>query len=223
MDNEKLLEILKSNSDESYASFSTMLSNTSLKIIGVKIPKLKELAKIYKDEDFSNITKNEYLEVDIFLGFVNKYKYNVYKERLLNLEYLFMKDSSWAVTDSVIAFNKKKDDETNIYFFKKWILSPYIFIKRMGYVLFIATLKDNKEALNILLNNSKETGIYYIDMAISWALAVASINFENEIYEYLKTTNDLFIKKQTIRKIKDSYRNTIEFKNKLNNLKGAKK
>ena len=53
----------------------------------------------------------------------------------------------------------------------------------MGYVLFIATLKDNKEALNILLNNSKETGIYYIDMALSWALAVASINFENEIYE----------------------------------------
>ena len=223
MDNEKLLEILKNNSDESYTSFSTMLSNTSLKIIGVKIPKLKELAKIYKDEDFSNITKNEYLEVDIFLGFVNKYKYNVYKERLLNLENLFMKDSSWAITDSVIAFNKKKDDETNIYFFKKWILSPYIFIKRMAYVLYIATLKDNKEAMNILLNNSKETGIYYIDMAISWALAVASINFENEIYEYLKTTNDLFIKKQTIRKIKDSYRNTIEFKNKLNNLKGAKK
>ena len=159
----------------------------------------------------------------MFLGFVNRYKFNVYKERLLNLEYLFMKDSSWAVTDSVIAFNKKKDDETNIYFFKKWILSPYIFIKRMGYVLYIATLKDNKEAMNILLNNSKETGIYYIDMAISWALAVASINFENEIYEYLKTTNDLFIKKQTIRKIKDSYRNTIEFKNKLNNLKGAKK
>ena len=60
MDNEKLLEILKSNSDESYTSFSTMLSNTSLKIIGVKIPKLKELAKIYKDEDLSNITKNEY-------------------------------------------------------------------------------------------------------------------------------------------------------------------
>ena len=134
-----------------------------------------------------------------------------------------MKYSSWAVTDSVIAFNKKKDDETNIYFFKKWISSPYIFIKRMGYVLYIATLKENKEAMNILLNNSKETGIYYIDMAISWALAVASINFENEIYEYLKTTNDLFIKKQTIRKIKDSYRNTIEFKNKLNNLKGAKK
>ena len=93
----------------------------------------------------------------------------------------------------------------------------------MGYVLYIATLKDNKEAMNILLNNSKETGIYYVDMAISWALAVASINFENEIYEYLKRTNDLFIKKQTIRKIKDSYRNTIEFKNKLNNLKGAKK
>ncbi len=223
MDNEKLLEILKSNSDESYTSFSTVLSNTSLKIIGVKIPKLKELAKIYKDEDFSNITKNEYLEVDIFLGFVNKYKYNIYKERLLNLESLFMKDSSWTVTDSVIAFNKKKDDETNIYFFKKWILSPYIFIKRMGYVLYIATLKDNKEAMNFLLNNSKETGIYYIDMALSWALAVASINFENEIYEFLKTTNDLFIKKQTIRKIKDSYRNTIEFKNKLNNLKGAKK
>ena len=223
MDNEKLLEILKNNSDESYTSFSTVLSNTSLKIIGVKIPKLKELAKIYKDEDFSNITKNEYLEVDIFLGFVNKYKFNIYKERLLNLEYLFMKDSSWAVTDSVIAVNKKKDDETNIYFFLKRILSPYIFIKRMGYVLYIATLKDNKEAMNILLNNSKETGIYYVDMAISWALAVASINFENEIYEYLKTTNDLFIKKQTIRKIKDSYRNTIEFKNKLNNLKGAKK
>ena len=34
---------------------------------------------------------------------------------------------------------------------------------------------------------------------------------------------DLFIKKQTIRKIKDYYRNTLEFKNKLNNLKGAKK
>ena len=33
MNNEKLLEILKSNSDESYTSFSTMLSNTYLKII----------------------------------------------------------------------------------------------------------------------------------------------------------------------------------------------
>ena len=174
MDNEKLLEILKSNSDESYTSFSTMLSNTSLKIIGVKIPKLKELAKIYKDEDFSNITKNEYLEVDIFLGFVNKYKYNVYKERLLNLEYLFMKDSSWAVTDSVIAFNKKKDDETNIYFFKKWILSPYIFIKRMGYVLYITTLKDNKSREVAVLDASKEPSSPFSTLSAILSLVIST-------------------------------------------------
>ena len=135
MDNEKLLEILKSNSDESYTSFSTVLSNTSLKIIGVKIPKLKELAKIYKDEDFSNITKNEYLEVDVFLGFVNKYKYNVYKERLLNLEYLFMKDSSWAVTDSVIAFIKSDFGINCVFVFK--------FIKYSATVVFILSFMSS--------------------------------------------------------------------------------
>lgn len=219
MDNLTLLKILNDNVTSSYVEFSTKLCNTSLKVLGVKIPVIKDLAKKYKDEDFSSIKINEYVEIDMFLGFINKFKYKNYMERLLNLEYLFKNDSSWAITDSVLTFNKKKDISTNLYMFSKWINSPYIYIKRMGYVLYVATLKENKEALNMLLNNSKQTNIYYIDMAISWALATAAINYKDEVYDYLKNLNkDSFIKKQTIRKIKDSFRISDESKNKLNTL-----
>ncbi len=219
MDTNSLLNILKEYSDVSLQNFSSPLFNTNLLSLGIKIPTLKELAKQYQNEDFLDVEINKYVEIDIFLGFVNKFKFKNYEERLFNLEYLFKGESSWAITDSVICFNKKKDRGTNMFFFKKRINSKYLFLKRLGFVLYIATLKEDKEALDILLKNSKQTDIYYVDMAIAWALATASINYENEIYEYLKTLDkDLFIKTKTIRKIKDSFRNTNEFKNKLSNL-----
>ena len=86
----------------------------------------------------------------------------------------------------------------------------------------IVKYKDNKYYINInvFVNNANIFG-YSLYFLIDEKFY--SSYRGNEIYEFLKTTNDLFIKKQTIRKIKDSYRNTIEFKNKLNNLKGAKK
>ena len=60
---------------------------------------------------------------------------------------------------------------------------------------------------------------YYAKMGIAWFLATAASKYENKVFNYLESEVDKEIVSMTIRKIRDSYVVSSEFKNKVLQLK----
>lgn len=208
MDYEIIVEKLYKLSDEKYRVFSKSLANTPLIVIGVRIPKIKELAKELKKENLNRFVFAQYLEADIFYGlWVNQQKISDL-EKLIKLEEALSKASSWPITDTIICNTKFKDLDLVFSYYIKWTKeSDNEFLCRSGYLLYMKYFSKNKGSLHGFLKNITESKYYYVNMMVARTLATVAISFENEIFEYLKNSNNIsIIKKYTIRKINESFR-----------------
>lgn len=73
MTDEKLIKLLFSNQDLKYKDFSTKINNTNKRIIGVRSPILKKIAKDILKSDYNlflNDVKDEYYEEILIEGLV---------------------------------------------------------------------------------------------------------------------------------------------------------
>jgi 3-methyladenine DNA glycosylase AlkD len=79
-------------------------------------------------------------------------------------------------------------------------------------------LYKEKDILKILslLNANEE---YMVMMAEAWLLATIAITYPEEVYDFLKETKDVVLKRKTISKISDSFRFDEKTKNKFKNLR----
>jgi 3-methyladenine DNA glycosylase AlkD len=217
----ELVKKLYELSDKKYQEFSKSLVNTPLIVIGVRIPKIKELSKELKSEVIKNFVFKEYLETDIFYGlWVNQQKIEESKKFEM-LEEVLSKASSWSITDTIICNTKFKDlDLVFSYYKKRTKEKKNEFLCRSGYLLYMKYFAKNKGSLQGLLKNIEESKFYYVNMMIAWCLATIAIYFGDEVFEFLKANNDIStIKKLTIKKINESFRITNEAKCKFLSIK----
>lgn len=194
-------------SDAKFASFSKSLSNSDYISIGVKNPKLREIIKEHKDDEelkLSDFKLGKYLEVDfIYFGLaLSRLKTSDTQLDFLVKNIKFAK--SWAITDCVSTFIKKVTFEQTYEFFIKMYNNNYTYERRMAYILALKQYK-NREILKVLplIKLNEE---YMVMMAEAWLLATVAIEYENEVFDYLKAIDDITLKRKTISKICDSYR-----------------
>ena len=215
-----LKKYLLSIADEKYAAFQKPLCNSNYKIIGIKIPVLKKIAKEhYKDTDLkmSEFEHHEYLEVEmiyVILGMLqNKSIDDKLKFILDNVKYA----DSWMITDTPNGFLKDLDYERYISFFKKTYKDKNLFTRRIAYVLGLKVYRDNRilEILDLLIDD----GEYMVTMGQAWLLASMAICYPEEIYNYLAQSKNKVLRKKTISKIVDSFRISEEYKTKFKELR----
>ena len=60
---------------------------------------------------------------------------------------------------------------------------------------------------------------YMVMMAQAWLLSVVAICFEDEVFEYLSNLVDMTLKRKAISKICDSFRYSMESKNRFKSLR----
>ncbi len=199
--------------DEKLAAFSKKLSNSDYEIIGIKIPSLRDFVKehLHDEElDPKEFSLGIYLEIDyLYFGFSLSRCSSVDEQYDFLIENIH-KAKSWAVTDTLSKFIKKSPFKKFFGVFMKLAESPYIYSRRMAYVLGIAYAHDN-EVLS-LLPEIKPDDEYVVVMAQAWFLSVVGISYPRVIYEYLRSVKSLDLKKKTISKICDSYRYDQETK-----------
>ena len=207
-------------SDAKFASFSKSLSNSDYISIGVKNPKLREIIKEHKDDEelkLSDFKLGKYLEVDfIYFGLaLSRLKTSDTQLDFLVKNIKFAK--SWAITDCVSTFIKKVTFEQTYEFFLKMYNNNYTYERRMAYILALKQYK-NKEVLKVLplIKLNEE---YMVMMAEAWLLATVAIEYENEVFDYLKAIDDIALKRKTISKICDSYRFDDVSKDKFKSLR----
>lgn len=219
----EFINYLKSLSEEDYKNFSKKITPTNLDVIGIRVPKLRQIAKtIDNKEDFLKLSiDSNIFEILMLHGLVLSYIKDFNKFSIYLKEFTKRVDN-WAITDTSASsykiFNKNKSEGFKLI--KELIKSKYTYSKRMGYVLILDYYVKEEYLSDIfsLIKNEK-TDEYYIKMAIAWLISVMYIKYKDETYDFLKDNKiDDFIFRKTISKINDSYRVSKEDKLKVKKL-----
>ncbi len=221
----KLSELKEEKED--FREFSEkIISDTSLKIMGVKIPKIRELAKTLNCDKatlygFFGET-HVFLEEQLLHGFLLARLKDVNEIYALIGKFLSGTDS-WAVTDSVAAAMKilAKDKPRLLENVKGWLSSEKPYTVRFAVVMLLDYLINDLYVDTALeLASEIKDGRYYVDMAVAWLYSVALVKFYDKTVPILeRKTLPRFIQNKAISKATDSFRITKDKKEYLKTLK----
>lgn len=203
----ELKEYLRKIGEEKFASFSKTLSNSDYLVLGVKNPVLRKLIKEHKNDAELNPNDFEigkYLEIDFIYFGLSLIRLKDIKEQLQFLLEKIRFAKSWAITDTVSTYLKKVSFEDFYAFFKATYHSKFSYERRMAYILALKQCKDERILKILPLMTLHEE--YMVMMAEAWFLSVFALRYEDEVFSYLKNTDDLSLKRKTISKISDSFR-----------------
>lgn len=212
--------------DEEYAKFQAKLTpsvNPKL-FIGVRVPEVRKLAKLLKDDvsakKFLKELPHKYYDENMLHGLliseIKDYDTAIYETNRF-LPYV----DNWAVCDimSPKVFKKHKIELINII--KKWIKSKETYTIRFGIEMLMSHYLDEDfkiEYLDIVSKiRSKE---YYVNMMIAWFFATALAKQWECAISYIENGSlDKWVHNKTIQKAIESYRITDKQKEYLKTLK----
>lgn len=212
--------------DLKYKEFHSSLCPNVDKIIGVRTPKLKEIAKqIAKEnyEEFSQNAQDEYYEELVLQGLVIGYAKISIEDTFKYLEEFVPKINSWAVCDVTCANLKitKKYMEEMWNFLEKYINSKKEYEIRFALVMYLDYFLTDEYIDDILKKIDKITNKeYYVQMAIAWLVSIAYIKQKEKTEVFLQNNKlDKFTQNKSIQKICESYRVSNEDKEKVRKYK----
>lgn len=227
MNNEEIRKKLIELSDAKYKEFSAGLCpGVNIEMLGVRIPKIRKLAKeIVKDnpEEYLKNPQEEYFEELMLQALVIanlKIDLEKKKEYIINF---VPKINSWAICDS-FCVDLKDADKKPEFFWK--IISKY-FKSNKEYELRFAIVmlldhyvkEEYIDKIFKVVDNIKNEE-YYVEMGIAWLVAEMYIKFPKQTMEYLKNCKlNKFTYNKALQKARESYRVSKEEKEILNKMK----
>ncbi len=224
-DYDKFIEYLYSLKDEKYLEFQSKLICEEINIIGIRIPKLKEIAKeIVKGNylEFIKLSHDDLYEEKIIHGLIIGYIKEDFKVIINLLDTYIPCIDNWAVNDTVCANLKIfKNNQEGYRYIKKLLKSREPFTIRFALVLLL-DFYVNEEYIDKMLKiiNEIKHDNYYVKMANAWALSICYIKYPEKTIPFLKKNNlDKWTQNKAISKIKDSKRVAKEEKLKIDKLK----
>lgn len=223
MDIKLRLEELK---DEEYAVFHARLvpNIAKEKIIGVRIPKLRMLAKEMKkeksDEGFLNALPHEYNEENILHAILIS-EMKDFDECVAALEKFLPFADNWSVTDAVSPSVFKKNKGALIEKIKEWLAKDEAYTVRMALGLLMRYYLDGDFKDEYLyLAASVRSEEYYVKMMQAWFFATALAKQWNSTLPLLENAElDVWVHNKTVSKACESFRITAEQKAYLKTLK----
>lgn len=213
--------------DQKYKDFnSKIIPNIGIdKVIGVRVPTIRTLAKNIKDEPYINEFLNElphkYQEENILHGILLTMIHKDINELLNKLDIFLKYADNWAVTDTICPKLFKKYPDIVYEQIKKWLKSKDEYVIRFGIVSLLQFyLDDNfKEDVLLLVKNIK-SDYFYVKMAIAWFYSFALIKQYDATIKYFQNKElEPWIHNKSIQKAIESYRISDERKEYLRSLK----
>lgn len=214
-------EELLLNQDMKYKEFMLKLLPTISedKMIGVRIPTLRKIAKKLVNNDFGW----DFYEEIMLHGFIIGYGKFTFNERLDLLDEFVPMIDNWSVCDSV-ASTLKFINNNKIEFLdylKKFMYSKNEYELRFAVVILMDYYLDD-DYIDFCLNFFKnvKSSYYYVNMAVAWALSAAFVKYQDKVLTIIKN-NELSVEvhNMTISKISDSLRIDKDEKEMIKTLK----
>ena len=217
----QLLTELNRLADSGYREFhSKLLKNENIKLLGVRVPLLRRLARAFKGcEDELMSFPDEYYEVTFLkLTAVAALPYDEFILRLDNCVKLI---DNWATCDCFSPKCIKSHREQFLPYIEKYINSPGEFEQRFALTTLLSFYIE-EDYLEYIFSCCRraDTSLYYVHMAVAWLIAEVLVKYYESGVEFL---NKEILTKRThnkaIQKAIESYRLTPEQKIKLNKIK----
>lgn len=210
--------------DEEYRKFTLKLipNIEENKVIGVRVPKLREIIK----KELKNIeSKEKYLNQLIEFKYFEEYNIYMYileKEKDLNIAINRIKEilpfiDNWATCDISSPKVFKKYPKEVYRFAKECINSDKPYIKRYGIGLLLSNrLYDYTD----LVINSEDNDEYYVKMVKAWYLSMALVyNYEKTIKYFEEKKIGEWVHNKALQKAIESRQIDINVKEYLKKLK----
>ena len=219
--------ILFSNQDLEYKEFnSKLIPNIDKdKIIGVRMPILRNIAKEIKDndyiDDFLNELPHKYQEENILHGIILSLKYKDINLLLEKLDKFLIYVDNWAITDVISPKIFKKYPDKVYKHIKIWINSKDEYVIRFGVVTLLQFyLDDNFRLEELEIVKNIDSNYFYVKMAIAWFYSFALIKQYDATIKYFEDkVLDKWIHNKSIQKAIESYRISNDRKEYLRSLK----
>lgn len=222
-----VISALQAASEPVYANFQRKLCpDTDLEIWGVRLPKLRKLAKEIARGDwrvFLEEVQGGLYEETLLEGLVIAYARAPLEEKLGRLRLLLPRLDSWALTDSIApTFRFRREELPEVWSFARECLNgTQTYVRRFGLILlldYFLVPEYLEEVAQILEQLTDER--YYVRMAAAWLLAELGVHDYDRAVQVLASGKlDSFTQNKAIQKMRESFRFTKEQKDALLPLK----
>ena len=222
----EIQELLFAKQDTNYRDFQAPLfpSIGKEKMIGVRTPELKKLAKeLYGKEvatKFIETLPHQYFDENQLHAFLIS-SIKDYQTCLKEVEKFLPYIDNWGTCDQLSPKVFAKHKEELIISIKKWLKSKHTYTVRFAIGMLMQHYLDEsfkEEYLEMVANIKSEE--YYINMMIAWYFATALAKQWDSSIKYIKEKKlSPWVNNKTIQKAVESYRINDEQKVFLRNLK----
>ena len=220
-DYERLVKYLNQLSEEEYRQFSSKLIPGCDKILGVRMPKIRTLAKMIAQgnwREYLSLTQTDTFEEIALKGAVIGLVAVNFDEMTELVDAYVKLVSNWAICDYFCGGLKriKKFEKEFLPYIEKYLTSENPWICRVGIVLLKTYYVKEENVFNVLkLAETAEHEHYYVHMAQAWLVAECYTKFPELTYSYLeKSSFSADVLNKAVQKIKDSYRVDKKWKEK---------
>lgn len=220
-DYERLVKYLKQLAEEEYRQFSSKLIPGCDNIMGVRIPKIRALAKMISQGDWreylSVSTADSFEEIALKGAVIGNISVNFDELLALVDAYVNLVDN-WAICDYFCAGLKRVKNFENEFLpvIERYIKSENPWICRVGIVLLKTYFVKEEYILHILkIAESAKHEHYYVHMAQAWLITECYTQFPEQTFSYLEKSYFCEeVLNKAVQKIKDSYRISETWKEK---------
>lgn len=213
-------------SEKEYQLFTKKLvPDTKYPILGIRVPKIKQIIKNYDSDTLNNFIKqkHKYYEEYFLHGLIIGQEHKDLKKVFNQLDEFIPHIDNWAICDSTVANLKilKKYPNAFLDKIKKYLKSSEPYTVRFAVVGLLTYYMDDDFSIEVLsLLKNVVSNNYYVNMAVAWAFSVAVVKQPNFTIPLLESkTLSPFIQNKTIQKSIDSFRIPIDTKKLLKQLK----
>lgn len=219
----EVFEKLKTLKDDEYKSFNKKLIPTKLKVLGVRLPILRKIAKeMIKQgaDEFLGVNMPVH-EVIMLEGLILSKQKTPFSQRLPLYEKFLQKVDNWALIDSTVMEFKPHEENDVLNAVKKWLNSKEEFVVRAGLVMLLEKFVK-QEYLGEIFKYSQKVAHegYYVKMANAWLISVCMAKYPTQTKEFFASNSlDIWTHNKAIQKSKESFRVTQEDKEFLKNFK----
>lgn len=228
---EETKEEILSFQDEEYRNFQIKLLPDIKNFAGVRLPKLRKIAKRIAKENgadylelvLDRCSEEELFEEIMLQGMIIGYMKTDISDIFSYTEKFVPKIDNWSVCDSFCSGWKHVNDypEETWKFLQTYLKSEKEFEVRFGIVMLL-NYYINEEYIKelFLVFDTVKQESYYVKMAVAWAISICYIKYSKLCIEYLNNNDlDNFTYHKALQKITESRCVSKEEKEKIRKMK----
>lgn len=225
-DNPWIKEQLETLKESEYQKFTASLLPGVESILGVRLPKLRQIAKKLAKDDWKEYlkeAKDDSMEEIMLQGMTLGYAKGNLQDKEEFLRIFIAKIDNWSVCDSCCNSIKiaKEQPEEMWEFLQEYLHSEKEFEIRFALVQFLNYYVNEEYLQRVLAEIDKiSSKAYYVEMAQAWAVSICYREFPKETEPFLKQNhlND-FTHNKALQKITESQKVSKEQKAYIRSLK----